>query len=231
MFLVFFLSTFRCYPIHDWVTWSAHTQRLISLLQAYLPPASNLPTVDCVPACVVLVCRTQLTAPTVRQAHKPRGCSAVLPPPPPPPPRTRKHRHSAGIKETLAQKTKFINTVLLHVWGQSWNTTESWPWRRKFSCCVSSPQTFSVESAALTTELSLPPCVQSSVTAWSLGHVRTVGSGCRALMISVVDVDFLNCRSLWDQSSWGIRKEILGSCFLFCPVIMKRLMVQELDNL
>ena len=165
-FFLLFLCTFRCYQIHDWVTWSAHTQCLISLLQAYLPPASNLPTADCVPACVMLVCRTQLTAPTVRRAHKPRGCSAVLPPPP----STRRHRHSAGIKETLAQKTKFINTVLLHVWGQSWITKESWPWRRKFSCCVSSPATFQFR-VCCSNRWAIPapvcPVLSHSMVTWS----------------------------------------------------------------
>ena len=220
-----FLCTFRCYQIHDWVTWSAHTQCLITLLQAYLPPASNLPTADCVPACVMLVCRTQLTAPTVRRAHKPRGCSAVLPPPP---------QVQGGTDTVLASRRRWHrrpNSSILYCYmseGSPGSPKKVDPGEENSPAVSQAPQTFSFESAALTAELSLPPCVQSSVTAWSLGHVWTVGSGCRALMISVVDVDFLNCRSLWDQSLWGIRKEILGSCFcVFCPVLMKRLVVQE----
>ena len=58
--------------------------------------------------------------------------------------------------------------VILHKWlavtavTWGWNgvSTESWPWRRKFSCRSrrdSNPQPFNHESSALTTELSLPP--------------------------------------------------------------------------
>ena len=47
---------------------------------------------------------------------------------------------------------------------------ESWPWRRKFSCCScrdSNPQPFNHKSGTLTTELSRSPVVPVSVTIWN----------------------------------------------------------------
>ena len=73
---------------------------------------------------------------------------------------------------------------LLHAITVSWEvemilkkivTTESWPWRRKFSChfCQdSNPLPFNHESGTLTTELSpLPKCAGSTELLWIWGSL------------------------------------------------------------
>ena len=49
---------------------------------------------------------------------------ATPPPPAPPKKKGEKKKNIWGPKQDLLQTTKFINTVKLDAWGQSWNTEE-----------------------------------------------------------------------------------------------------------
>ena len=66
-------------------------------------------------------------------------------------------------------------------------STESWPWRRKFSrrsCRDSNPRPFSHESGALTTERSRPPMLPRAWVmlpckeGWGRAHPQTYSCGC-----------------------------------------------------